>query len=300
MNKLTHDVLSHLHKFLTFREIIASRSCNTYLNNQITYIMFLKKPIDIEKIPRKSMHKFIDFVRKYKLYLDIINLRGMMQLAHFQSTDEYEMHPKVLRSISFDESFNNELKSKLPENTVIVSFRTYFDRALIPGYFPNTLTKLDFSASRFNQELKPNDLPPNLTELIFGSEFNIKIQIGVLPEKLTSINFGYSFNQPLELGVFPKSLTHLKFGYEFNQPLIVGILPIGLTYLYFGDDFDKEILPGVIPNTLQVLRIGPMFSKKINKDNIPIQNLQHILCQNGFYNDKEFTADQVFEHFSKN
>jgi hypothetical protein len=300
MNNLNYDMQNSISKFLTFLELTTYRLCNKNLSNQITHIIFIKKEIDVNKISRKNMHKFIDFIRKYKLYINIINLRGMMQLSNFLSTDDYEMHPKVLRSIRFDDSFNNELKYNLPANILTVSFGLQFTKALTPRYFPDTLTKLDFSKSRFNEELKLNDLPSNLIELIFGSCFNKKIHIGILPQTLTLIRFGYDFNQVLEPNTFPTSLTHLTFGHNFNQPLIHGVLPIGLTYLYLNDCFNQEILSKVIPNTLQVLRIAYTFNKKFNKDNIPTENLQCIMVQNGYRCDKEFPVEVAFEHFSKN
>ncbi len=84
-----------------------------------------------------------------------------------------------------------------------------------------------------------NNIPSNVTHLIFEKEFNQHIEI---PNSVTHLLIGDYFNQPI---VIPNSVTYLSFGYNFNQ--IVDI-PTSVIHLIIGNEFD--IIDNNIPNNI--------------------------------------------------
>jgi hypothetical protein len=93
------------------------------------------------------------------------------------------------------------------------------------------------SEGRFRHE----QLPPNLTHLVFDTQFNQRLP-DVLPEGLTHLVFGDRFNQKLPKEL-PNGLTHLVFGQRFNQKL-PDKLPESLLYFTVGDGFDQKLPTG--------------------------------------------------------
>ena len=85
----------------------------------------------------------------------------------------------------------------------------------------------------FNQKIKPNTLPENLTTLIFGWQFNQKIEPNTLPENLTSLTFGRNFDQKINPNTLPENLTTLIFGWKFNQKIEPNSLPGSLKNIIF-------------------------------------------------------------------
>ena len=63
----------------------------------------------------------------------------------------------------------------------------------------------------FNQKIKPNSLPTNLTILNFGWRFNQKIEPNTLPDNLITIEFGENFDQKIDIQNFPPNLTNIIF-----------------------------------------------------------------------------------------
>ncbi len=100
-----------------------------------------------------------------------------------------------------------------------------------------------------------NNIPLNVTHLIFEKEFNQPI---VIPNSVTHLIFGCNFNQPI---VIPNSVTYLSFGYEFNQ--IVDI-PNSVIHLIIGNEFD--IIDNNIPNSVNHLTYHiyyPIYRKNV-------------------------------------
>ncbi|EFA77489.1 hypothetical protein PPL_12091 [Heterostelium album PN500] len=171
--------------------------------------------------------------------------------------------------------------------------------------FQNTsvyVTDIKFG-DKFNQPLKSNSLPPNLTSLSFGNKFDQPLidvppysfkklilhrffnQIrpkGVLPESLKSLVFGKEFNQKLSVGVLPESLELLVFGNEFNQILsVVGVLPKSLESLEFGYKFNQILSVGVLPKSLKSLVFGVVFNQILSVGVLP-ESLESLVFGYGF------------------
>ena len=120
----------------------------------------------------------------------------------------------------------------------------------------------------FNQKIKLNTLPVNLTNLTFGYYFNQKIEPNTLPDNLTTLTFGYCFNQGIEPNILPEKLTTLTFGYNFNQEIDPNTLPENLTTLIFGCCFDQIIKQNVLPNNLTTLTFGYYFNQLIEPNTL--------------------------------
>ena len=48
-----------------------------------------------------------------------------------------------------------------------------------------------------NQPVQPQDIPKDVTHLIFGDQFNQLLQIDDIPNSVTHLTLGDSFNKPL-------------------------------------------------------------------------------------------------------
>jgi hypothetical protein len=163
---------------------------------------------------------------------------------------EYNKETKTLK-IHYE--FNEELKN-IPEDTKTIFFQ------------------YEHYISLFNQ--KVDNLPQNLTCIIFGLEFNKKVNY--LPKNLTYLSFGWviqlfrsKFNQ--KINCLPKNLTHLTFVSKFNQK--IDKLPKNLIHLTFGGYFTKKV------NLENYFLNSPKNIKKLtlNSNNNLINNIpEHI------------------------
>ena len=156
---------------------------------------------------------------------------------------------------------------------------------------PSNLTHLVFGYS-FDKEV--NNLPSNLTHLVFGYSFNQKVDN--LPSNLTHLVFGYSFNK--EVYNLPNSIEELRFGIEFNQKLDnlpssihkinfhqyskfnleLNCLPIFVEELELGGDFNLEL--DSFPKSLKYLKLPLKYDKKISQ---PLNKIMTISCSRKYY-----------------
>ncbi len=104
-----------------------------------------------------------------------------------------------------------------------------------------------------------NNIPSNVTHLIFEKEFNQHIEI---PNSVTHLLIGDYFNQPI---VIPNSVTYLSFGYNFNQ--IVDI-PTSVIHLIIGNEFD--IIDNNIPNN--IIHLTYHIDYPIYRKNVKLQD----------------------------
>jgi len=225
---------------------------------------------------RNLKHLMYPSIRKYIIYpLSMIKQNQINQYTQIPiniSIDEKNFQLSSLHGLSFNireidlsNTFNESLKcedfngSSL-RNLKKLTFGCKYDKILLPGVLPTTLTDLHFKYY-FNQLLLPGCLPNSLMRLWLSTCYNQKLDHGVLPESLTILGFGSSFNQPLLPGVLPDRLTLLAFCGNFNQPLENGVLPQGLLTLDFGEDFNQPLHPNVLPKSLKILRFGKKFNQ---------------------------------------
>ncbi|KAN0018334.1 hypothetical protein ACTFIU_010950 [Dictyostelium citrinum] len=117
----------------------------------------------------------------------------------------------------------------------------------------NSLTSLVFGGE-FNQSLEGNWLPTNLKKLNLCYKFNQIIKPNQLPESLTHLSFGDWFNQPLDGNWLPKNLIKLVFGRSFDQPFKVSHqLPQSLTSIILNDGYEGVIEANSIPESVITL-----------------------------------------------
>ncbi len=128
-----------------------------------------------------------------------------------------------------------------------------------------------------------NNIPSNVTHLIFNDYFNQPLSVGVIPNSVTHLVFGCEFNQIVDI---PNSVTHLLFGYNFNRPLYI---PNSLIYLRFGYEFNQIV---DIPNSVKDLTIGNEFDIV---NNIIPNNVIH-LTYNILY---EWHKEKDYETYKK-
>ena len=125
----------------------------------------------------------------------------------------------------------------------------------------NKLTKTLIIQSEIDYELVNL---PNAEIMIFEntepnySKFNQNVNN--LPLNLTHLIFGFNFNQ--NVNKLPPNLTHLTFGDNFNQN--VDKLPINLTHLTFGNNFNQNV------DNLTFIKCWSFTSKSFIKNNIPV------------------------------
>ncbi len=128
-----------------------------------------------------------------------------------------------------------------------------------------------------------NNIPSNVTHLIFNDYFNQPLSVGVIPNSVTHLVFGCEFNQIVDI---PNSVTHLLFGYNFNRPLYI---PNSVIYLRFGYEFNQIV---DIPNSVKDLTIGNEFDIV---NNIIPNNVIH-LTYNILY---EWHKEKDYETYKK-
>ena len=102
-------------------------------------------------------------------------------------------------------------------------FDAELDIELISDY-----TKLIFSDYKLCDDLFERYENNKHTSTYIKSKFNQKIDD--LPQNITYLIFGWNFNQ--DVNNLPLDLTHLTFGVYFNK--VANDLPSGLTHLTFG------------------------------------------------------------------
>jgi FNIP Repeat len=115
-------------------------------------------------------------------------------------------------------------------------------------------TSVATSTKRYN-------LPPNLTEIHFGTNFNQCIDF--LPSSITNICCGFYFNQPIDH--LPPNLSKLTLSNNFNHP--VDHLPLSLKKLILGNKFNQPV--NFLPNSLVHLQFGDSFNQPI--DHLPLK-----------------------------
>ena len=152
-----------------------------------------------------------------------------------------------------------------------------------------TVVYLTFG-SRFNQELKKDDIPNSITHLTFGCYFNKKLKKDDIPNSVTHLTFGSLFNQELKKDDIPNSVTHLTFGYKFNQTLKKDDIPNSVTHLTFGYRFDKELNKNNLPNKLiEIIFMNQQY------DTISLENENYIVLKfdylNGYFVNKDFKME---------
>ncbi|EFA74606.1 hypothetical protein PPL_11574 [Heterostelium album PN500] len=159
---------------------------------------------------------------------------------------------------SMNQFLNQYIETVIEDDTIIFNVNAPFENS------SEYVTDLYFG-NEFNQLLKPDSLPPNLTTLTFGINFNQPIPADVLPKSLKRLSFGQFFNQKLEKGMLPDSLITLNlFGEVFNQIWSEGAFPLSLSTLVLGDlpehlvwlnlgSFNQRLEIGVLPKTLERL-----------------------------------------------
>ena len=180
--------------------------------------------------------------------------------------------------------------AKISPDYTFIRFFFYFNKKIKPNTLPKNLTNLIFG-NNYNQKIKPNTLPEKLTTLIFGDAFNQKIGSNTLPENLTTLTFGFSFNQKIELNTLPEKLTTLNFGHEFNQKIEPNTLPETLTTLTFGYYFNQNLDLKILPSNLKYIEFN---WKYLNKQKIPsyIEMVNNIF---GNYDVKIFLSENILD-----
>ena len=118
----------------------------------------------------------------------------------------------------------------------------------------DSITHLEFGPF-FNQEIKKDFLPHNLTHLSLGMSF-IKPIGNILPESLTHLDIDTAECWG-SITYFPPKLTHLKFGKWFNDSLDNKI-PNTVIYLAFGQEFSMSI-DGKIPQSVKRLTLNKNY-----------------------------------------
>ena len=139
---------------------------------------------------------------------------------------------------------------------------------LKPEYVFNIKSENEYLYNEI-KSLKKNDIPKNITRLIFGDLFNAKLSSESIPHSVTHLELGWNFNQSLKKGDIPNSVTHLKFGTCFNQPLKYEHIPNSVTHLNFGICFNQSLKEGDIPHSVTHLTFGNAFNQPLKKGDIP-------------------------------
>jgi hypothetical protein len=109
------------------------------------------------------------------------------------------------------------------------SYIDLFDRNYIVDYkkCPGCLKLNDRIYRMVNFDGSTDNLPKNLTHLIFGRMFNQ--QINNLPKNLKHLTFGVSFNQ--QINNLPETLTHLKLPDRYGDKIEDLNFPPRLRYI---------------------------------------------------------------------
>lgn len=171
-----------------------------------------------------------------------------------------QFYNEETETLTIPHYFNEEL-TEIPTNAKIIIFR---DNVCDMGQY-----------SKFNQKIKKNTFPLNLTQLKFGYVFNQEIEKDILPSKLTHLTFGATFKQEIKKDILPNSLVYLEFGIFYDTQILKNILPTNLIHLKFGSSFNQEI-HGVIPPNVKEITLW--INKKII-ENLP-ENVEtlNIIC----------------------
>ncbi|KAM9965965.1 hypothetical protein ACTFIR_006149 [Dictyostelium discoideum] len=178
--------------------------------------------------------------------------------------------PSNVKNLKFGYPFNKSLKN-LPNSIESLTIMQCYDRKIELGHCLS-LTELNFTHyNRFNEEIKPGDLPITLKKLSLGSIFNKVLIHGSIPPQLEYLNLGEEFNKPLEEGILPNSIKTLYLGVKFSQILKVFDLPKSLTNL-IGIGNLKLQSPNVLNELTQLieLNLGNYYNHQIEVNYLPL------------------------------
>ena len=121
------------------------RQCNKYLMYIISPIYFKNIFATFQKISNNGL-PFKIFLEKYNLFLNLTNVMNTQELYYIQ-------HNYKIKSIKFNDYFNEEIKEVLPISLYKLTFGYSFNKEIKEGILPSTLQKLTLG-QKFNQELK--------------------------------------------------------------------------------------------------------------------------------------------------
>jgi hypothetical protein len=270
---LLKNIIELLYTYLSRSASDAFRQCSKYINLIIGPLYFSKTLFNADKI-KFDRELFRSLVYKYKLKINIINIKNDYELSYFSTYDvmsikfafkynsQYYKYflPKSLKSITFENMFSQSIND-LPENIKSITMNGMFNSCL--DSLPIHLESLVFeSFTNFDQPI--HTLPTTLKKLVFNNTFDSPID--EFPPNLEIMSFGEYFNQVV-LHKLPSTLKKLSFGVYYNEIINQNQLATLFPELQefkmnncmqnIDDDFiikhEYTSFVGIFPSTLQTL-----------------------------------------------
>jgi hypothetical protein len=252
MNTLGSNIIEYIFSFINFENVQDMKECRIVcksINNVITRIYFERVWINFGRIYHATI--FMNFINKYKLYINAKNVINMEQLNDYTKLCT---HSKMFKSIIFHNNFNNEIIINFPQGLQNLTFGWDFSQKIINNIFPESLTSLTFGYcfNMYTREPLLKFFPLNLKKLKFGGMSNIELLPNILPYGLIRLEFGEEytskcssmFNREIKENVIPSTVEYLLFGENFNQNLNETNLPTNLKVLILSNKYFKKILLG--------------------------------------------------------
>ncbi len=147
------------------------------------------------------------------------------------------------------------LEYMIPKNTTHIIFMGKYNSSLYKCRFPKSVYSIKFDySSIFYQEIKKNDLPETIIELIFENQYDIKLNADALPSKLERLLLSEYYNSSLT-DTLGKNIKFVYLGDSYNRKFNVGDFPYGIEGIIIGKGYKRRIDKNVIPNSVKKLTL---------------------------------------------
>ena len=178
----------------------------------------------------KHLSKYWKITKQIHINKKVLRWHYYDNLENIKINKLLKIYPKKLRSLTFDNNFDDSIKN-----------------------IPKSVDKLQKEAPNFRQNRKPS----SIKNIKFGFHFNQKVD--KLPLSIKNITFGYKFNQTVDK--LPKSIKSIKFGHSFNKS--IDKLPSSIKHIKFGFDFNQSV--DKLPSSVKSIEFGWCFNQSVDK-----------------------------------
>eukprot|EP01132_Coremiostelium_polycephalum_P004323 gene4323-5410_t len=169
----------------------------------------------------------------------------------------------------------------IPSSVRVLNLRGLIkpENILHQGYFPSTLTELDFLHSFFHSEpcpILPGVIPPSVKVLVMKS-YKYPLEFGVIPYGVQELKLDNNYTHRIHEGFIPDTVTSVSLGINITDGLLRGALPTSVTRLKIWVQFNEldAPLPKIeLPPNLEYLDCN--FNQITNSLSLPV-SLQTIV-----------------------
>jgi hypothetical protein len=233
MNTIGNDIIQHIFTFLNTDNLKIYRELCQIINKIISPIYFNSVAMDIGKISNIDAQKFMNFINKYKLYINATNVRGVKQLKNYVNLCN---NNPMFKSITL--SFYFETITWLPEELQSLKLPQNFNSEIECGVLPEGLKQIEFG--RYFQFIDIDALPKSLICLTFNNLHGPRFKPYDKP-----INFRIKlckYYQDQLLNIYCSQIEHLEFSEGFHHNLNETNLPKALKTLILPKTYSGKII----------------------------------------------------------